>query len=123
MTRAAAALIALLAASPAAAGCQSVPDLMASLRAQLPATAFVGEVNPSSRAVVLAWLESEGIVHEADRVVQVVGDRGLALVLVRGETACEGTTVVQLIGAPAAALAATVRRYRDLKGWGPEFAA
>jgi len=120
MTRAAAALIALLAASPAAAGCQSVPDLVTTLRAQLPATAFVGEVSPSSRAVVLAWLESEGIPHEVDRIVQVAGDRGLALVLVRGETACDGTTLVTLTGERAAALIATVRRYQDLSGRGKE---
>ena len=124
MTRVAACLaLGLLAATPAAAACRSIPDAIAELKAVLPPQAFVGEVPASSVPVVLAWLESEGAPHRADRVIQVVGDRGLALILVEGAAACDGAKAVQLIGAKAGELAGLVRRYRDLRGFGPELSA
>ena len=121
--RASLALLACLFATPAAAACQAVPDLAASLRASVPATGYVGEVPASVVPTVRAWLESEGLPHRADRIVQVVGDRGLALVLIQGERACDGTTLVRILGPQAAALAGLVRRFREMRGWGPELGA
>lgn len=117
------ALAAALMPASAIAGCQSVPDLVAGIRPTLPATAFVGPVPSGSLPTVLAWLESEGLPHEADRIVQVAGDRGVALILVRGAQACDGTQIVKLMGPAAASLIGTVRRLRELRGWGSELGA
>ena len=117
------ALAAALLPVPAIAGCQSVPDLVAGIRPTLPATAFVGSVPSGSLPTVLAWLESEGLPHDADTIVQVAGDRGVALILTKGGQACDGTTIVKLLGPAAVSLIGTVRRYRVLRGWGPELGA
>lgn len=124
MTRLAACIaLGLLAATPAAATCRSIPDAIAGLKAVFPPRAFVGEVPANLVPVVLAWLESEGVPHRADRIIQVVGDRGLALVLVQGQTACDGGQAVQLIGEKAAELVVLIRLFQDLKGLGREYAA
>lgn len=112
----------LLAATPAAAGCRTAPEHVTAFKSLYPGAAFVGEIPASLVPTVLAWLESEGLPHRADRIVQVVGDRGLGLVLIAPDTDwdCDGTTGVELIGAKAAELVALVRRYQDLKGIGQE---
>lgn len=121
--RAAAALFALLAAAPTAADCMSVPDLVGVLRAPLPAHAYVAEVSTFVAPTILAWLESEGLPHRADRLVQVAGDRGGALVLIEGERACGVPVAILLTGDKAVELARLVRRYRELRGYGPELPA
>ncbi|TXM74142.1 hypothetical protein FV226_07650 [Methylobacterium sp. WL12] len=121
MTRLAALAAALL-PIPASAGCPSAPELVAAIRPTLPETGFVGLVPSGSMPTVLAWLEAADLPHDADAIVQVVGDRGIALVLVQGQS-CEGRPVVTLIGAAAADLVGLVRRYRALRGWGPELGA
>ena len=64
--------------------------------------------------------ESEGLPEDANRIVQVAGDRDPALDLVRGESACDGTTLVTLTGERAVALVATVRRFQEPSGRGKE---
>ncbi|KQO89442.1 hypothetical protein [Methylorubrum sp. SL192] len=125
MIRAAAILLlGALAATPAAAACRTVPELVEVIRAPLPPQAFVGELSASVVPTVLAWLESEGLPHRADRIVQVAGDRGLALVLISGELACAGAPIaLQIFGTKAVELARLVRRFRELKGYGPELPA
>ena len=124
MIRAAAILVlGALAATPAAATCRTVPELVEVLRAPLPARAFVGEVSAAVVPTVLAWLESEGLPHRATRVVQVAGDRGVALILLPGELACGAPVAVQLVGTRAVELARLVRRFRELRGYGPELPA
>jgi hypothetical protein len=75
-----------LAATPAAAGCQTVPSIVEDLRGRLPATAYVAEVLATVTPTILAWLESEGLPHRADQLVQVAGPRGFALILVASDT-------------------------------------
>lgn len=123
MIRVAAILLAGLAATPAAAACRTVPELVEVLRAPLPPRAFVGEISASVVPTVLAWLESEGLPHRATRLVQVAGDRGVALILLPGELACGAPVAVQLVGSQAVELARLVRRFRELRGYGPELPA
>ncbi|ARO54055.1 hypothetical protein B2G69_07785 [Methylorubrum zatmanii] len=124
MTRAAAFLaLGLLAATPAGAGCQTVPEVIEDMKKTYPATAYVAEIPASLVPTVRAWLESEGMPHRAQRIVQLVCDRGLALILIDGERACDGTPAVMLLGDRARDLVALVQRYRDLKGIGQERAA
>ncbi|WP_375462970.1 hypothetical protein [uncultured Methylobacterium sp.] len=124
MTRVAACLaLGLLAATPAAAACRTVPEAIAGLQAVYPSGAVVAEIPAVLVPTVLAWLESEGAPHTADRIVQVVGSRGLGLILITGDRACDGTTAVELIGSRAVELVALVRRFQELKGIGREYAA
>lgn len=46
-----------------------------------------------------------------------------SLILVRGAQACDGTQIVELLGPAAASLIGTVRRLREMRGWGPELGA
>ncbi|QEE39825.1 MULTISPECIES: hypothetical protein [unclassified Methylobacterium] len=124
MTRAAAAVLALMLATPAAAACRTVPETIAVLRAPLPGHAFVGEVPAAVGPAVAAWLEFEGLpVAGATRFVHVAGDRGIALIPVDGDRVCDGAPAFQLIGDKARELAAFIRRFRELRGFGPEYAA
>ncbi|MCJ2040948.1 hypothetical protein MKK55_18635 [Methylobacterium sp. J-059] len=113
----------LLAATPAAAACRTVPETIAGLQAVYPTGAVVAEIPAVLVPTVLAWLESEGAPHTADRIVQVVGNRGLGFILITGDRACDGTVAVQLVGARASELVALVRRYQDLRGIGREYEA
>ncbi|MGU3284692.1 hypothetical protein [Methylobacterium mesophilicum] len=121
--RAAAALFALLLAAPAAAGCKPVPSVVEDLRGRLPATAHVAEISATVTPTILAWLESEGLPRRADRLIQVAGPRGVALILIEGETVCDGPQAVELLGDQAVALARLVQRFRQMRGWGPELPA
>lgn len=125
MIRFAAILLAGLAATPAAASCMAVPAMVEDLRAQLPANAYVGEISAGVVPTILAWLESEGLPHRADRLIQVAGTRGVALILIADDLdwACDGTQAVELIGDKAIELARLVRRFREMRGWGPELPA
>lgn len=125
MTRlAATAVLGLLAATPASARCQPAADLVAGLRQALPAHAVVRAVSRDSVPAVLAWLESEGRpLPGVDGLVQVSGDRGIALVPTRAGQVCDGAGVVVVLGGKAGELVGLVRRYREMRGWGPEVEA
>ncbi|MCJ2124913.1 hypothetical protein [Methylobacterium sp. J-077] len=122
---AALALAAALLPIPASAGCRTAPEIVTSLKAVYPTTAFVAEIPASLVPTIIAWLAAEGLPHRADRIVQVVGDRGLGLVLVAGDVDwdCDGTVGVELLGSKATELVALVRRFHEMRGWGPERSA
>lgn len=113
----------VLAATPAAATCRPVPEAVATIRTMIPSTGRVHAAQASLAPVIAAWLESEGLAGaDADGFIEVVGDRGVALIPTRHGQVCDGVAI-RLSGEALADLAGLVRRFRDLKNIGPEYAA
>lgn len=123
MIRFAAILLAGLAATPAAADCPTVPEFVEDLRTQVPDTVHVSEVSATVTPTILEWLESEGLPHRADRIVHASGPGGVVLVLITGDRACADAVPVRIPGDKVLDLVSVVRRFRILRGYGPERAA
>ncbi len=118
MVRAAALALALLAATPAAAAdtCLPADEAVHQLRASLPPYAFVKRAGPRIAAVIRAWVEDQQFPGAgAEGYLEVGGDRGLAIVPIRGGTVCYGAGV-NLGGESLRELQGMVRRYRELTG-------
>lgn len=113
----------VLAATPAAATCRTVPKAVATIRSMIPEIGKVRAAQAALVPVIAAWLESEGLAGaDADGFVEVVGDRGVALIPTYHGQLCDGVAI-RLSGDALADFAGVVRRFRDLTGIRPEFDA
>lgn len=119
MIRVAAIVLGLLAATPAAATCRTVPEFMAAAQANLPAGSVVREVSILVVPTIAAWMESEGL-SGAARFLQVAAPGGIILVPVTADRVCETDTAYRLSTAQSVDLVNLMRRYRLLRGWGLE---